>query len=75
MHASAQPVPRVRRIDFINQLTGRKSTDRAPAGIGLRAPKLPGGRRGRWWVYHFHQRSAVCVHQIIPCAEPGGVTS
>jgi hypothetical protein len=32
MHASAQPGPRVRRIDFINQLTGRKSTDRAPVG-------------------------------------------
>jgi hypothetical protein len=32
MHASAQPGPPVRRIDFINQLTGRKSNDRAPAG-------------------------------------------
>jgi hydroxyacylglutathione hydrolase len=41
-HASAQPVPRVRRIDFINQLTGRKSTDRGPrrAVAAVQNPKM-----------------------------------
>jgi hypothetical protein len=32
MHASAQPVPRVRRIDFINQLSAPFTADSAPAG-------------------------------------------
>jgi hypothetical protein len=32
MHASAQPLPRVRRIDFINQLSAPFTADSAPAG-------------------------------------------